>query len=134
MGNFLSNLASRSFTPVSSIRPRLGSLFEPASALPPAGTALFADVEDETTAPADEPTRLPALPMKRPNEPKSPPRLADSSTQDDLALRNKLEAEPAQRPSSERGSARQRPSADSSNQTLAPVKPEQGTPQAAVLK
>lgn len=135
MGNFLSNLTRRSFTPVSGIRPRLASLFEPAGAVPPTEAALFADGEGETTAPAEEPTGLFALVMPRPNEPKPGPQIADSSSEDDLPLRNTLEAEPEpQPPAFERESAQPRLSPRPSHQTIGSVKPERSTPHVAVLK
>lgn len=56
MGNFLNNLAARSFTPGSSIRPRTASLFEPADAVPSHGnlineTEAITEIENDTAGP-----------------------------------------------------------------------------------
>jgi hypothetical protein len=143
MGNFLSNLARRSFTPGGGIRPRPASLFEsagvvpgawenPAEDLAPIEAALLPGAEAETIAPPEEPEGLSLL-LPRPKNRKSPVRIADSSSEHDSSLRNTLKAEPAP-PSSEKGSGRQRLSPGPPTQTMVSVKSELNTPQVAGLE
>ena len=75
MSNFLTNLAMRSFSSATGIRPRLASLFEPARAVPEAlpgpdglnwshETVVVQDAEVETSGPGEEPERNSAATLK----------------------------------------------------------------------
>lgn len=70
MGNFLNNLAARSFAPGSGIRPRTASLFEPADAVPDHGnlineTEAVTEIENDTAGP-DEKTETNPVTRRKP--------------------------------------------------------------------
>src|SRR5215469_6792873 len=102
MGNFLTNLAKRSFTTVSGIRPHRASLFEPASSVPGTlndsdvegslETGAFRDAEVEATA-QGEPERGASESKRRRGE-RRPQRIQDSFDTN-LALPTESEARPA---------------------------------------